>query len=542
MPKIKTHCPFCSMQDTLFIEETPRGEAPTYRRESILNLEYDPESVRGLCARGNYCQELSTHRSRLYKGKIGAEYCSTAKAAGDFGEQLAGLSGERIGILLDASLTLEETAKALALAEKLGTKLVSLLPSEDLAIAPFEPTTDFDRIHKAACNLVIGDAFTLSPTITRLIHDAKATDRKNNFVAVDTIKSRTGWFAHPELIAPLGKTTLLISALADAVEGKSLENLNLEELGVSTDDFEWAVYALKNGSGNGNVIVAPGWHFADPFALCVAAKRLAVACNHGFMPLTIGTGSRGIYRLLSNAGCDMIGTYKALYDRQLDALLAIDCDPTEALPGIIPPELFGITGQLPTDGLKRATHFVPSTYLFEKTGNLLGTEGNIIELNEKSAPPGVLPASDIIDIIFGGKALINSNPTEIISGLPEPEESALPSHKLPSGDIIAVGHPDVLHHADGRYTRRVDFVRLRTPDEVSEVSMSPILAKRFEIKGGDTAVIENEWGKGEFNIKLAEWLPDKIILLPMHHPRARGLFNFANNPAGSPITVSVKKA
>ncbi|RKZ28565.1 hypothetical protein DRQ36_10280, partial [bacterium] len=488
---------FCPMQDVFLIEEEPRKDAPTLGRKSLYALEYDVNRDRGLCGRGNFCQELATHPSRLFRAKKGVEYSTVEKVASDFAANLQSLSGEKIAIMLDGSLTLEETAKALALAEKIGTKLVALSPAEDIAVAPFKNSFTFEDVSRAVTNVVIGDVMTLSPTITKLLHDARALERGYTIIAIDTVKSRTGWFAHPELITPIGKTTELISAISETIESKRPEDKSLENIGISPGDFDWTVSAIEKASGKGNIIVAPGWHFADAFGVCAAAKKLAETAKLKFGVLPLTTNSRGIYRLLANAGCDIAGTYKALYNGELDALLAIDCDPLESLPKSKIPKIFGLTGQLPTDSYEKVSHFIPSTFLFEKTGTLLGTEEGIIELNEKINGPGVLGAGEIIDKIFSGEAPVPDNLRETVLNFEEPKESPVAISKIPKAGIIGVGQGHVFHHSDGRYTRRTNFINLHDAENVNAALVPIAIADRLGIKNGDRIRISSESGNAE---------------------------------------------
>ena len=165
------------MQDTFYLEEVPRDKTTVWGKKSVYTLEFDSNSGRGLCGRGNYSQELATHKKRLFRAKKNNKYYSITKVAKDLSDALKELQGDRVAILLDGSLTLAEIAKALALAKKLGTKFVASLPAEDIATAPFKNNFAFENIAEAAVNIIIGDVFTLSPTITKLIHDAKAKGR-----------------------------------------------------------------------------------------------------------------------------------------------------------------------------------------------------------------------------------------------------------------------------------------------------------------------------------------------------------------------------
>jgi len=539
MPTVKTRCMFCPMQDSFYLKESPRSDKATWGRDSILWLEFDPELSRGLCGRGNYCQELSSHKDRAFRAKMGANYLPAEKVAKALSEALRAESGERTAILLDGSLTLEEAAKAISLAEKLGTRFVAPLPAEDMAIAPFKNNFSFDNIAEAATNIVVGDAFTLCPTIAKLLHDASALDRRNTMIAIDTVHSRTGWFAHPELIAPVGRVPMLLDALAAAIEGKGELP---PQLGIDADDFARAVGSIKAASGKGNIVVTPGWHFVDPFAVASAAQRLAEIAGFGFAALPIATNSRGIYRLLAAADCDIAGTFEALSSGRIDALLALDCDPVEGLPGIEIPKVFGLTGQLRTDGYDAATHFVPSTYLFEKAGHLLGTEEGIVTLEGGIDGPGVQGAGEIVDTIYGGKAPVPEDIERRATELIEVGSSPIANSGTPPGEVIAFGEGNVLHHGDGRYTRRMDFPFLRAKLGLTAAKLPKALAGRLGVAEGDKITITSDRGSAELDVEIAPWIDDGTVLLPMHNPAARGLFDWGKSPLLGPIAVGIKKA
>jgi len=481
------------------------------------------------------------HKDRAFRAKIGAEFQSAEKAANSLFHALEAESPEKTAILLDGSLTLEETAKAIALAKKLGTKLVAPLPAEDVAVAPFKNTFSFNAVAEATTNLVIGDVFTLSPTITKLIHDAANIGRRNTMVSIDTVHGRTGWFAHPELVAPIGRVPMLLDSISAALGGKAVDELPIAELGVSAGDFGWAVDAIKSAQGKGIVIFAPGWHFADPFAVASAAQRLAEIAGFGFAVLPIATNSRGIYRLLAAEGLDIAGTYKALAAGKIDALLALDCDPVEALPRLKLPKVFGLTGQLMTEGYRLATHFIPSKYMFEKTGRILGTEEDIIKLEGSLEGPGVKSVGEILDWIFGGEAPVFGNLEERVRDVAQVGGSPVAGSGALEGAIMAIGNGNVLHHGDGRFTRRIDFPNLRAKLDLDAVEIPTSLARSLGVVNGEEVLLESAFGKARLAVKLAEWLGDGKVLVPMHNTAARGLFEWGNHPALTPIGVKIIK-
>jgi len=540
MPGIKTRCMFCPMQDAFYVEELKRTENPVFGRESILNVEFDPDSDRGLCARGNFCQELSLHAKRQYRARLNGEYVSLGKTINDLKDSLGNLSGERIAILLDGSITLEEGMNAIALAKELNTNLVSLAPAEDLAVGGFINTTTFDKIKDAETNFVIGDIFTTHPTCTKLFHDSRLAARNNTMITLDTVKSRTGWFAHPELVSPLGKTADLLRDIIGVIGGKDISEVPLQEYGISGDDFGWAISALKNAAGDGNVVVGPAWHFADTYEITQLAKELAEVANLGFMVLPISTNSRGIYRLLSSAGLDITGAYKAITEGKLDALIGFDCDPVTSLGNIQIPEIFALTGQVPVDGLDKATHFIPTTFLFEKKGTILGTEEDLIKLGGEIKGPGVKSTGEIMTIISGKKSF-DGNMKEIIENFVEPESSPVAKNALETGEIMAMGNGNVIHHSDGRYTRIMPFVNLRGVDEVFEVILPKGIAEKLSVENGDKIKISNKNAEVVLPVKIADWLDGYQILLPMHQPLARRLFHWGNSPSATPIAVKVEK-
>ena len=542
MAKVKTRCMFCSMQDSFYLQETPRSEKADWVRESVYYLEFDKEQIRGLCGRGNFCSELAVHPKRLLMARLGWDKHPPKKVAEDLGKKLAGLSGEKVAFLLDGSLTLEDATAVIALAEKLGSRKVALLPVEDVALGPINNDFNFADVAKAVTNVVIGDAFTQSPTITRLVHDANLLGRNHTIVGIDPIPSRTGWFAHPELNPPLGKTLQFIEALTSAVKGTPISELPLDDFGVSADNFGWAVSAIKGAEGNGNVIFAPGWHFEDPHAIAVAAKELAKASGFKFGALTIGTNSRGIFRLLASAGMDYAGTIEALYKGNLDAVVAFDCDPMSALPGIKLPEIFGLTGQISTEGYDSATHFIPTCFMFEKRGTLFGTENDFIELEDGMPSPGTFCVNGIIDYIAGEKISVPSNLRDLVANYEHGDEAPIATAKVPENDLIGVGHGHVFHHGDGRYTRHVDFSKVHVPAEVDSALISPELAESVGLKKDDRIKVSSGIAQAELGIILQDWVDSDKVLLPMHWTAVRELFDFSKNPTATPIEIKIEKA
>jgi hypothetical protein len=530
------------MQDEFLLDETPRTQSSVWTKKSVLTLDYVPEQIRGLCGRGNLVQELAFNKNRVFRAKMGWNFASSEKVAGELAKKLNGLSGEKIAIFLDGSLTLEEVAKAIELGKKLGTKFIAPIPVEDIAVAPFKNNFTFDGIANATTNVLVGDIFTLSPTITRLVHDAKSKARQNAVVSIDTVKSRTGWFAHPELVPVLGKEIALLDAIADAISGKPIDQLPLKEIGIAQGDFEWAVGAIKGATGKGNILVAPGWHFSDPFGVAKAAKKLAEVAKLGFGIIPLSTGSRGSYRLLASAGCDMAGAIKAFYGGKLDAVICFDCDPLSALPGAKIPEIFAMTGQLSTEGYDKATHFIPTSYLFEKTGSLFSTEGGIIEIKEKINSPVTHSAGNVIELISGGSIAVSPDIYNKVRDFPESDKPAVQTGGNVQGELIAVGQPHVNHHCDGRYTRRVDFIKLRNEIEISQVTISEKLGEKLDVENDAKIKLTSAGSSAIFPVKIVDYLPANIVLVPMHYIPGRELFNFGANPTGSPIPVKAEKA
>ncbi len=542
MAKVKTRCIFCSMQDCFYLQETPRSEKAAWGPESVYYLDFDENQTRGLCGRGNFCGELAVHRDRKFTSRIGCDQHPHEKVAEDLGAKLKGLSGERIAFLLDASLTLEDAAAVIALAEKLGSRKVALLPVEDTALGTINNNFKFDDIAKAITNIVIGDAFTQSPTITRLVHDAKMLGRNHTIVGIDPIKSRTGWFAHPELTPQTGKTVQLIEALVEALKGKPIDELPLDKIGVTADNFGWAVSSIKGAEGNGNVIFAPGWHFDDPFAVAVAAQKLAEAAGFKFGALTIGSNSRGIFRLIASAGMDYAGAIESLYKGNLDAVVAFDCDPMSALPGIKRPEIFAMTGQLDTEGYSMTTHFLATSFMFEKIGTIFGTENDFIELTEPMKEPGVYCVNGLIDIIAGENISLPSNLRSIVADYNHGSESPIKNAPAAGSQVIGVGHGHVFHHSDGRYTRHLDFSAVHVPEDANSALISPELAETIGLKKGDKIRVSSGIASAELGIILQNWVDSDKVLLPMHWTAARELFDFSKNPTAAPIEIKIEKA
>jgi len=542
MANVKTRCMFCSMQDSFYLQEKPRSQSATWGPDSIYYLEFDDEQTRGLCGRGNFCGELAVHKKRIFTPRTGWEHKSLESVASDLRNALEDLPGERIAVFLDGSLTLEEAAKAIAFAEKLGTKKIALLPAEDIALGPIDNDFAFDDIDKANTNIIIGDAFTQSPTITRLVHDSRTLGRNHTSITIDQIRCRTGWFGRPELVPPIGETARLLDTLTEAVNGRPFDDIPFDKFGVSADDFGWAVSAIKAAAGNGNIVFAPGWHFCDPYSVAIAAKKLAKAAGMKFGALTIGSNSRGIFRLLAPAGADYIGAYKALYDGSLDAVIAFDCDPVSAMPGSKLPKVFAMTGQLPTEGFEIVSHYLPSTFLFEKRGTLFGTENDFIILKKAMSSPGLISAGDIIDAIAGESLVPPVSVREIIGAFEAGETHPIPAGQFPDDDFIGVGHGHVFHHSDGRYTRHLEFPKLHVPKEIDAAIISPELAQSLGISPDNRITVSNVNGSAELGVIVMNWVDENIILLPMHFTAARALFNFAKNPIGGPVGIKIEKA
>ncbi len=547
MGEYRVVCCFCSMQDELVLSEDDLFESAYFGSGSFVRAHYGT-GVRRLCARGNFCVELSQHKRRTSYAKVDGEEVPAQKAVSELVSRIEQFDKSRVALLLGGSLPLEDALLAARLGEAWGTRFVALAAPEDYISAKLQNKfAGFDELAKKQLIVVFGDVFSLHPTVARAVHDARFAERRNAFVCVDNCRTRTSWFAYPALVAMPGKVADAAEALAKAAMG---EQFSIDGLGVAEKDFEQTVN-LINGAESGAVLFAPGvGHFAEPLRVGFWARRLAEAKGFDFVAFGTTSNGRGIARLLSTYGFATITeTLDALSDGQIDAVLCLGCDPVEAFPKsfehIRSAGFVATTATLPTAVVQNSSVVIPSLHLFERKGTLLSLDERLVSVDESFPAPDypgeegvlreLLRSAGVDDSVPQGELEGRLGGYEFISEPPEP-------HSIPAGDVFAVGYSAPYHHGDGSITRRINWVIRNVADDGNVAIVGPALAERLGVGAGSTITVETAAGKSAFSVSVAEDQVDNVVLVPTYMPNARSVLGWCSVAGFIPAAATVSKA
>ncbi|RKZ32815.1 hypothetical protein DRQ33_05210, partial [bacterium] len=375
-------CHFCSMQDYFGLSGENLFDSVHYDSNNVIKAHYFGE--RRLCPRGNFCVELAQHKQRVGYSLIDNEFVKGREALDTVANSLDTVDKSKIAILLSGSLTLEEAFLAGKLANKWGTKFVSQISPEDEIVAGFMNNFSFASLPQMQVIISVGDIFSLHPTMAKFIHDARFAERNNFLTTVDNCSSRTSRYAWCNLKASPGKVADLMEALAKAVSG---EEYSIDNTGVDKDSFQQLVSTLRDTT-NACVLFAPGvGRFSEPLRVGFWAKKLAEARKFQFSAFATGANGKGISRLLNTF--DFVSTNEvisAIRSGDVEALLALGCDPIESFPGLYDHfkniKFIATTATLPTAIVEIADVVIPSYHLFEKSGTILSLVEKLTQLDD----------------------------------------------------------------------------------------------------------------------------------------------------------------
>ncbi|MCD6595542.1 hypothetical protein J7L68_07705 [bacterium] len=540
----KVICHFCSMQDYFGLTGESVFYSVHYGSQNVVKTKHFSE--RRICPRGNFCNELAQHKHRVGYNLVDGEFAKTDFALDAIKESFSAMDKSRSAILLSGSLTLEEALLAAKLGEKWGTKLVAQIFPEDEISAKFLNNFSFADLSKMQAVIAIGDIFSLHPTISKFVHDARFADRKNFLAAIDNCRSRTSRFAWSFLNAKPGSVADVIEALANAV---SCKEYSIENTGVDESAFEQLVSILKN-TENAAVLFSPGiGRFSEPLRVGFWAKELAESKNFQFASFSTGSNARGISRLLNSYGFEPINkVIDAIESGEVESLMCLECDPIEAFPKIFnrikSMKLVVTTATLPTAIVENANIVISSKHLFEKKGTLLSPMEKIITMDDPFPSPDYPGEMTLLKSLLENEGI---RPTAEISEIKEhlgafhfiSEPPDVMKNR--SGKLTAVGYHTPHHHGDGSYTRRASWVIRQTKDKDNSVIIGLGLAEEIGVSNGDSLVVSTDAGKSEFSVIIEEDQLDNVVLIPAYMPNGRDVLGWCKSAGFVPIAVTVSK-
>ncbi len=538
-------CHFCSMQDKLILNFTDIFDSVHFGEQSSVRGFYDT-GERRVCPRGNFCIELSQHKLRTSYARIDGEHARTDEAMATLVSRLGEIEPSKTAILLSGSLPLEDAYLAAKLAKKLQTDLIAQISPEDDITAKYLNKFSFEELPKQQIILAIGDIFSLHPTISRAVHDARFAERKNLLAVIDNNKTRTSRYTSSFLRAKPGKVANVMEALAKSAAG---EEFSIENAGVDENAFDQLTSILKN-TEKCTVLFAPGVaHFAEPLRVGYWAKKLSEIKHFDFAAMGTGSNGRGISRLLSSFGFMGINNLlNAIVNDEVETLICIDCDPIEAFPGLYEHikkiQFIAATTTLPTAIYQLANIVIPSLHIFERKGTLLSLEEKLLQLDDALPAPNYPGGSDVLSALIRNSGEKDSvsvsdiqqklNEFDFIADAPKP-------YSAPSANIYAVGYHLPHHHGDGSLTRRSTWVKKYAEKFDNAAVVGSALSEKLGLTNGDSIVVQTKSGKSEFLVSIENDQFDDVILIPAYMPNGRSLFGWCSVGGFVPAAADIAK-
>lgn len=533
--KYRTKCPFCSVQDDVIIERMQSKNA-VFGAGNLYNLYYDDKNDRGLCPRGNFVRELINSPYRLKEPRYEGKVYPYKKVFSECASRLDELSSESnsVAILLSGNHTLEEGYIAKKFAETLNTEHMGLFPFEDEALLSMKNEFSFDDLRESDIVLSIGDIFSNSPTLAKVILDARNLERENRLLSLDIIEGRITPFAESYTVNP-GWMSYFLSLLDDYLDGKKVD---LEKTGVGLDNsaLESIAETLKS-SENGHILFSNQFgHFNSPLLISEYLSSVAQKTENNFAVIPVGQNSLGIGRIIGGFNNGKI--IKKLKEGEIKGLITLGGNPYEFIPGFerLSEDIDLIISTSFFSGEKCDGYLIPSAFSFEKEGSIISLEEEVVSMGESLEPVGDIISdgkfiTELIETITGDDVKAKVSPAEplILEDNGEPHSPSTAVDEDYPYNLIGVGLP--YHHANGEITRQMKWNKDRGGPCVF-LNINNI--KELDLK--DRVTVETIHSSAEFIIEDIEELPFKVpentVAVSIHNPESRRLFPVEPDSSG----------
>lgn len=524
----RTKCTFCSVQDDIILKRGPE-KAAFFGGNSLFKLYYDEKSKRGLCPRGNFTLELLNSPYRLRKAELFGEECSLEEAIKDSVSELKRIIEKKnnVAILISGNHTLEEAYLAKKLSNELNTELLGLFPFEDEALLSVKNDFSFMTLGESDVAMIVGDVFSLSPTLARPILDARNKKRGNRLVSLDILKGRVSLFAEHFNVKP-GYMSYFLSVLLDYLEGNSKLKSNETFAGISIARIKELAEVLRN-SENGQILFSNIYgHFVNPYSIVSKLSRISEITENGFAVIPIGQNSLGVGRIIGGFNNKKI--MDALKEKKIEGLIVLGGDPFEFIPKF--EDIFGYLNFVLSTAFFKGSNssecIIPSTFSFEKKGSFISLEEKIVNLGEPVSPVGDAVSdgdfvSDLLSALSGAKVKARVSVPKVLPFMKETNEKKPSSSTNKKYPFVAVGMGLPFHHDRGELSRRVKwnqqknepYVFINT-DRVKELSLGGKV--KIETPNGSSVFRIEDCGNLPFDI------PEDIIAVPVHFTENAQLF------------------
>lgn len=380
--KKKSICLFCSLGC---------GVAFRTAGENVLAIDYDGP----LCARGHYNLELLNHPARLTEPQIGSRKVSWQEALSFVSRKLKESDPDSIAILLSANASNEEAALAGKLAKSLRVKNISACgnPADQEAYegikweAEGSSLKKIEEIGSEETLLIIGDALTRSPVLSRKINQVKYGKRGNQIMVIDPNETHTTWFATTHIKNKPGTEALVLADMIKAAkEGKD---------------------AFSNAA-SGTIIFAPGRNKQRNDLIAYLSKVLAsLSPSKKHLILYAFGNTLGVNSIL-----DQIVENRASYSEiageikkgDIKTLLMLGEDVSPDIPEIKRVDFISMSHYFKTDLVDQAVALLPLASHLEEKGSFTLADGRT-ETKEAVAPK--VGGKSNLDILA---ALLNLKP------------------------------------------------------------------------------------------------------------------------------------
>ncbi|MEO0294229.1 MAG: molybdopterin-dependent oxidoreductase [candidate division WOR-3 bacterium] len=538
----RTKCSFCSMQDDLTLKREDSNSA-VFGRDSLFRLYYDKRNGRGLCARGNFTIEILNTPYRLREAELFGKTTSIEEAIEDSIKEFKRMREKKnnIAILISGNHTLEEAFLAKRLSELLNTDLLGLFPFEDEALLCIKNNLSFNELAEADLILVVGDVFSNSPTLAKLILNARNKKRGNRLISLDIMKNKVSLFAEHLEVKP-EYLSYFLTCFLDYLKGKSEFKLE-ENIGISSGKAEMLEKALKNAK-NGYILFSNIYgHFLRPYSIVRKLSEIANITNAKFAVIPVGQNSLGVGRVIGNF--NNANVIKALKEKKLEGLIVLGGNPFEFIPDF--EKIFGylnfVLSTCYFKGKNSSECIIPTVFSFEKEGSIISLEEKVVNLGNPIPKPGACISSGDFVSKFLFKITGEKTKAEVKSLKPLPFREEKRERKLSSiltkefpFYLIGIGLP--YHYDGGEVTRRMKW----NEGEIPYVFINSKESKKIK---EEKIKVETPNGSSFFKVADCKLLgfevEENMILAPVHFPEVRKLFSLEVDEDGL-ISVGVEKA
>lgn len=525
----RTKCPFCSVQDDIIIKRGNPNSA-LFGRENLFQLYVDVKSDRGLCPRGNFVIELITSPYRLRKVMVNGKVEDLSDAIKECSTKLKKIAEKRneVVILIGGNHTLEEAYLAKELAEKLNTELIGLFPFEDEALLSIKNDFSFNEISSSDTIFTVGDIFSHSPTLSKLIIDARNKERGNSLLYLDIIGGRISPFAKSYIIRP-GYTAYFLSILLDYINNNKRKiELEKTRIDVPYNSIE-EIASTLNKSKNGWILFSNLYgHFKNPFSIVSLLMEIANRTDNHFASLPVAQNSLGVGRVIGEFNNEKI--IKGIKNKKIKGLISFGGLPTEFIPGFDDFKK-NISFILSSSILRKddfTGYLFPSTLSVEKQGSIISLEEEIVTLGKSLSPvPGAISDGVLISKLIKG---VTGQAVKAYVGKVEPiEGKSIGKVSIPISEVdeeypftlIGVGLP--YHHGSGELTRMTNWNKERGGPYLF---LNPSQYK--EMGFGNKIKIVTPYSSSLLSVgNLSESpyeIPEGVVIVPTHYTECMKLF------------------